>query len=157
MSNWAALSSFLILVLHILQGKTILDFEETNVYYQSSQESSFMKIVTVNCWCAMRMYLFPCKLGIEQLNIGIKEVQFNRILIKINIKNSYQRNNACDGNINILERKGNKKYAKKIANGACSDRCGRRLKKRQAQILIMVSIKVFFYRGKKAENSNKYK
>ena len=36
MSNWATLSSFLILVLHILQGKTILDFEETNVYYQSS-------------------------------------------------------------------------------------------------------------------------
>ena len=48
MSHWAALSVSLILVLHILQGKVILEFGE---------------IVSKLLGCAMRIYVFPCGLG----------------------------------------------------------------------------------------------
>ena len=38
MSHWAAQSVSLILALHILKGKIILEFEETHIYYQCGLE-----------------------------------------------------------------------------------------------------------------------
>ena len=66
MSNWAALSVSLILVLHIIQGKVILEFEEIHILVSMLIGDLFLKIVTVvsvSCWgCAMRIYVFPCGL-----------------------------------------------------------------------------------------------
>ena len=79
MPHWAALSVPLILVLHILLGKAILEFEEIHISIKVSA-------VSVSCWCAMRIYAFPCGICIDSMKSSLNMIYEDNTLLKTHKK-----------------------------------------------------------------------